>query len=396
MTLFWFHIPAFISLIIWSVLIFARGAFWRADQRLPSSAMPDECHSDSGQERAPDIAVVIPARNEAETIGRTVSSLLAQEYSGAVHIIVVDDESSDGTGENVQRIANNSDRVTIIDGMPLNSGWTGKLWAVHQGLQHIDRAIPTARYVLLTDADIDHDCHSVQRLVCQAEQGRYDLVSLMVLLNCRYFWERLLIPAFVFFFQKLFPFAWVNDPKCETAAAAGGCMLVRRSALENIGGVETIRNRLIDDCALAEALKKKGPIWLGLTESVVSSREYGSLDEIWRMVSRSAFEQLDHSSLRLLGTVFGMVIIYLVPPISCAAGGVFSDPVLFITGFLAWGGMVWAYRPTLTLYKRSWLWGLLLPVIGGLYTLMTFTSAYQYWRGRGGGWKSRYYSPAGS
>jgi hopene-associated glycosyltransferase HpnB len=366
---------------IWLGLIGFRGGFWRADQFLPED--PPELAE------WPAVVAVIPARNEAATIGETVASLLAQDYRGGLDVIVVDDSSTDGTAQ----AAGRADRLTVIAGKPLEPGWTGKLWAVKQGLDAADRMHGGAPYVLLTDADIRHDPRNLRRLVAKAEGDGLDLVSLMVLLRCRGFWERLLIPAFVFFFQKLYPFSWVNDPRQPTAAAAGGCMLVRRHALRAIGGVETIRGRLIDDCALAAVIKKRGAIWLGLTDEVESRRSYETLGEVWTMVSRTAFEQLRHSLPALIGACLTMSVTYLVPPL--AAMGVLGGGAGMALGVVAWAGLMpLAYRPTLRLYQLPAAWALALPLAALLYTLMTLTSAVRHWRGEGGAWKGRHYGQA--
>ncbi|MEE8351959.1 MAG: glycosyltransferase [Rhodospirillales bacterium] len=372
---------ALIPFVIWIGLLEFRGKFWRADQRLDDA--------DPKRTDWPAVVAVIPARNEAEIIGATVASLLGQVYGGPVSIIVVDDNSDDGTAG----AAGEDKNLTIIKGQPLAPGWSGKLWAIKQGLNEADRTHGDAPFVLLTDADITHDAQSLQRLVAKAEAENLDLVSLMVLLRCESFWEKLLIPAFVFFFQKLFPFAWVNDPAKSTAAAAGGCMLVHRDALKAAGGIDAIQGRLIDDCALAGIIKNNGRIWLGLTDKVRSQRRYERLSEIWHMVSRTAFEQLNNSFLGLVGAVLGMVVIYLIPPLAAMAllGG---SPEVVVIGLVTWWGLMqWAFGPTLLLYQLSPMWGVLLPVSALFYTLMTIASAVKYWRGRGGSWKGRHYGP---
>ncbi|MBT4218802.1 MAG: glycosyltransferase, partial [Rhodospirillaceae bacterium] len=271
------------TLLAWLWLLFRHGSFWKATEILHDS--------DDALKRWPAVTAIIPARNEAQTIGRTVSSLLAQDYAGKLSVIVVDDNSTDDTAT----AAGKDKRLKVISGKPLPDGWTGKLWAVDQGIW----AAGDAPFVLLTDADIEHDPGSIRRLVCKAEQGDFDLVSLMVRLNCQSVWERLLIPAFVFFFQMLYPFPWVNDRGRSTAAAAGGCMLVRSAALEAAGGMKAIGDRVIDDCALAALLKPKGPIWLGLTHDVVSLRTYDTLGDVWAMVTRTAYAQLGYSPVML-------------------------------------------------------------------------------------------------
>lgn len=381
-------ILAVASFAVWAGLIMLRGGFWRADQRLPSR--PPESHA------WPAVVAVVPARDEAATIGATVASLLAQDYPGSFSVIVVDDGSRDGTDDIARAAAATAaDRLTVVGGSALPPGWTGKLWAVKQGLNAVETISPSASFVLLTDADIAHDPLNLRRLVAKAERDGRDLVSLMVLLRCESAWERLLIPAFVFFFQKLYPFPLANDPAASTAAAAGGCMLVRRSRLEAIGGIDAIRDRLIDDCALAAAVKRSGgAIWLGLTKSVRSLRAYDSLGEIWRMVARTAFVQLNRSALLLAGTLIGMAMIYIVPPASVAAGLATGDLRLAAVGAAAWALMTVAYLPTVRLYGlgawRAWL----LPAAAVLYTAMTVDSARRHWLGRGGGWKGRHYGPA--
>ena len=368
-----------LSVAFWVWAYFFRGGFWRADQRL------DDAPSDL--QYWPGIVAVIPARNEAETIGQTVASLLAQDYPGDVSVIVVDDGSDDGTAE----ATGTSERLSVIRGKILESGWTGKLWAMKQGLQEADRTRPSAPFVLLTDADIVHDPASLRRLVAKAEEDNLDLVSLIALLRCENFWELLLIPAFIFFFQNLFPFPWVNDPSRPAAAAAGGCVLVRRRALLDAGGVDAICGRLIDDCALAANIKKRGPIWLGLTEKVRSLRRYDSLAGIWCMVARTAFEQLGNSALLLIGAVLGMGVAYLVPPLA-SVGILGGGWMVMVAGLITWLGLAGvAYAPTLRLYGLSFGWILALPLAALLFTLMTFSSAIRHWQGRGSTWKGRSY-----
>ncbi len=379
-------IVTLVSLAFWAGVLALRGGFWRAGPFLDDSAPAHPDH-------LPGVVCVIPARNEAETIGGTVESLLGQDYPGPVSVIVVDDNSDDATAE----AAKAAGCRHVINGKPLEPGWSGKLWAVHQGLQAAEGIDADAPYVLLTDADITHDAESLKRLVAKAEGAgggeTLDLVSLMVRLRCESGWEKLLIPAFIFFFQKLYPFSWVNDPARKTAAAAGGCMLVRRSALVASGGVEAIRGRLIDDCALAVRIKARGPIWLGLTTKVRSVRAYDTLGQIWDMVARTAFEQLGNSFLALVGTVLVMLIAYMAPLL--AAFGVFGGGGVMTLGLVLWlGVMANAYIPTLRLYRLSVAWAVTLPLAALLFILMTVSSAIRVWRGRGGGWKGRHYDTA--
>ena len=373
-------VVAIVSLASWVELLLYRGGFWKADQRI---------HPDLPEwPEWPDVVAVIPARNEEKTVGATVVSLLAQDYPGELTIVVVDDGSTDGTVK-AARAAEVSGRLTVVEGRPLEAGWTGKMWAVHQGLEHLDRSGSAAPYVLLTDADIEHHPRLVGRLVAKAEVGGFHLVSLMVRLRCRGSWERLLIPAFVFFFQKLYPFPWVNDPARPQAAAAGGCMLVRRRTLAEAGGVAAIRDRIIDDCALAALIKHRGPVWLGLAEQTKSLRAYPRLADIWAMVARSAYAQLKHSPLLLLAAVLGMAVLYLGPPGTVLTGAVLGDGVATVAGAAGWALMAIAYRPTLKLYGLAPWRGVLLPVAAFLYMTMTVDSALRHWRGWGGAWKGR-------
>ena len=367
------------ALAAWLYLIFARGGFWRCNERddWPSAALADW----------PSVAVVVPARNEAEQIGASIASLAGQEYAGPWTVILVDDDSSDGTADIARRLLANhgEERLRVVRGRALPEGWTGKLWAIAQGIA-LARALPRPPdYLLLTDADIVHPSDSLSRLVAHAHSNGLVLTSLMVKLRCRSFAERVSIPAFIFFFQMLYPFAWVNQPRRAIAAAAGGCMLVRADALAQAGGIEVIRGALIDDCALARVLKLHGPIWLGLTTRVTSKRHYESLADIRALVVRSAYAQLSYSPLLLAGTVAAMAATYLLPPVFA----LFGAGLPRLLGAVTWGLMAFAFAPTLRFYRRSPLWGLALPVIALMYLIFTVDSAYQYARGRGGTWKGR-------
>ena len=382
-------VAALLAAVAWVVMLLFRGGFWRADRRL------------SGSEPAPavwpEVVAVIPARNEAATIGRTVGSLMSQDYPGRFHVIVVDDDSDDGTAVEALRAARESDRLTVVRGAPLETSWTGKLWAMEQGVRRAEKIAPGAVYLLFTDADIVHDPASLRRLVVKAEAGRLALVSLMVRLVSDSGWERLLIPAFVFFFQKLYPFPWVNDPAKTAAAAAGGCVLLRRDVLTRAGGLQAIRDRIIDDCALAALVKGRGraAIWLGLDDRVRSLRGYESLAGIWAMVTRTAYEQLGNSFPMLIGAVAGMVLIYLVPPVTAVVGLIAGNGVLSAVGAVGWGLMALSYRPTLRLYGQPAWRAFLLPGAAFLYTAMMVDSARRTWLGRGGAWKGRHYRGAG-
>jgi hopene-associated glycosyltransferase HpnB len=366
------------ALAAWIYLLLGRGLFWLARERddLGAPAAPPAYW--------PSVTAIVPARNEADVVVRAIGSLLAQTYPGDLRILLVDDNSTDGTGA-IARSLGAGDRLEVLTGAPLPGGWTGKLWAVRQGVARASASTPPPDFLLLTDADIAHAPDNVQCLVERASASRLVLVSLMARLTVETWAERLLIPAFVFFFDMLYPFAWVNDPARRTAAAAGGCMLVRREALEAVGGVDAIRGEIIDDCALAARLKARGPIWLGLTERAVSLRPYASLGEIGRMVSRSAYAQLGFSPWLLAGTVLGMALIYLAAPLVSLFGAGFARWI----AVAAWLAMALAFQPMLRFYRRSPLWGLALPAIGALYTAFTVHSAVQVWRGQGGQWKGR-------
>ncbi|MBW4643664.1 MAG: glycosyltransferase [Goleter apudmare HA4340-LM2] len=381
-----------LSLIIWIGLLSLWGQFWRTDQQLETAEI--QIHS------FPTVCAIVPARNEADLLPITLRSLLLQDYPGDFQVILVDDRSTDGTADFAQGVAyavNKPQQLHIISGESLPPGWTGKLWAVEQGIQKVEALHVTSLqkqkpdYFLLTDADIEHDVRNLRRLVAKAVQEDLDLVSVMVRLRCESLWEKLLIPAFVFFFQKLYPFRWVNNPKKATAAAAGGSILIRRETLEQIGGIAVIRQALIDDCALANAVKKKGRIWLGLSVLTRSLRPYPSLETVWQMVARTAYTQLYYSPLLLAGTLLGMTLIYLVPPVGAMIGLLIGNGAVTLTSLLAWLLMTWAYLPTIRFYKCSpWL-AFCLPAIAFLYTLMTLDSAIRHWQGRGGAWKGRVY-----
>ena len=398
------------SLLAWLYLVVARGRFWRTDQRLsPVSPARTEARHETFEESGwPAVSVVVPARNEADVLPRTLPSLLLQGYSGAYHVFLVDDRSEDGTAETARQVALDAgvpERLTVLVAEPLAPGWKGKLWALQQGVRAAEET--GSEFLLLTDADIVHPPDSLRTLVLKAQSEQLDLVSLMVLLRVKTLWERLLLPAFVYFFAKLYPFRWANDPRRSTAAAAGGCVLVRRSALEGSGGLAPIAGELIDDCALAGRIKRHGgsaggKIWLGLTQDVHSLRGYNGLNPIWSMVSRTAYAQLEFSPILLVGTFVGMLWGYLVPPFAVLGGLVVVavDPSgvsvwLVASGLGAWTLMAGSYIPMLRWYRTSSLFAPLLPLTAMLYTLMTLDSALQWWRGKGGAWKGRTYASAG-
>lgn len=385
-----------LSLIIWLYLLLFRGGFWLTNQRINPQVKPLGNY--------PSVCTIIPARNEADVLPISLKSLLEQDYAGDFSIILVDDQSNDGTGEVAQKIAQDcqkTERLTVIPGQPLAPGWSGKLWAMKQGIDYAKNLNKQPDYLLLTDADIEHHSTNLKELITKAETENLALTSLMVWLRCQSFWERFLIPAFVFFFEKLYPFPWVNNPQHKMAAAAGGCILIRRDILEKIGGIDVVKNALIDDCSLAAAVKAKlqentpNPnqgIWLGLSEKTRSLRPYETLDSIWNMVARTAYTQLSYSPILLLGTLIGMTLVYLVAPVSVIIGLITGNFAIAIIGGLTWGLMAISYVPTLTLYRCSPLWGFMLPIIGLFYSLMTLDSAWRHWRGKGGGWKGRVYS----
>jgi hopene-associated glycosyltransferase HpnB len=364
-----------VSLAIWLYLLLARGGFWR---------MRPDVSGGAPRSPAPSATAVVPARNEADVVGRAMASLAAQQYAGEFHMILVDDASQDGTAGIAQQAA---PELRVIVARPLPPGWTGKMWAVAEGVREA-----TSDYLLLTDADIVHPPDHLAALVARAQEGGYDLVSYMVRLHCRSLAEQALIPAFVFFFFLLYPPAWIRDPRRRTAGAAGGCILIRRAALERIGGIARIGGELIDDCALARAVKHSGGrVWLGLSDTAASLRQYRTFGEIGNMISRTAYTQLGYSPLVLAGTVAGLAVTYLAPPLLTLAGphGAASG-----MGAMAWLLMSAIYWPAVRYAKRHCFWAPLLPVIALFYLGATLHSAFAHWRGRGGMWKGRAQSGA--
>jgi hopene-associated glycosyltransferase HpnB len=367
------------ALAVWLYLIGWRGAFWRASVREEQNPAPSPVSW-------PAVVAVVPARDEADVIGASLPSLLGQDYPAAFDVILVDDQSRDGTAALArQATADAGDRLTVISGQSSPPDWGGKVWAMQQGLDCIRRRRQPPRYVLFTDADIVFDRAALRQLVARAEADELVLTSLMVKLRCESLSERLFIPAFIFFFQMLYPFAWVNRPRRKMAAAAGGCMLARFSALAAAGGLEAIRSALIDDCALARRLKAVGPIWLGLTDRVHSLRPYPQVTDIRRMVARTAYDQLNYSPLLLAGTIAGMALTYLAPPLIALVGSGWAQAL----AAAAWALMILAFQPTLRFYRLSPLWALALPGVAVAYMAFTLDSAYQHGRGRGGLWKGR-------
>jgi hopene-associated glycosyltransferase HpnB len=358
-------------LFAWIYLFFARGSFWQASPVL-QVAYPVT---------APSVAIVVPARDEAPVIEATLRSLLEQDYAGPFRVILIDDNSTDGTGGIARAIGDS--RLTVITGAARPAGWSGKLWAVSQGVAEAG----TAELILLTDADIVHQPAHLPALVAKIERYGLDLVSEMVKLACNTRAERVLVPAFVFFFQLLYPFVWVNDGLKATAAAAGGTILIRRPALRRIGGIESIRGALIDDVALATAVKKGGRIWLGHSDLARSVRSYPSVRDIWQMIARTAFVQLRYSLLLLAATTVGMAVIWLLPP----ALTLFANGLAFWCGAATWLLLSVSYLPTLHRFGRSVFWAPLLPLIAAFYMAATIGSAVNHFRGHGVAWKGRAY-----
>ncbi|WP_328908642.1 glycosyltransferase [Streptomyces sp. NBC_00234] len=375
------------SLVVWVWLLLGQGFFWRTDQRLPRRADPV---------RWPSVAVVVPARDEADMLPVSLPSLLAQDYPGEAEIFLVDDCSKDGTGDLARTLS------VRYGGLPLTvsspgepeAGWTGKLWAVRHGITLAKARKP--EFLLLTDADIAHEPDSLRELVAAATAGTgagFDLVSQMARLRVVSTWERLIVPAFVYFFGQLYPFRRVNRAGSGTAAAAGGCVLLRTEAAERARIPESIRQAVIDDVSLARAVQRSGGrIWLGLAERVDSVRPYPKLGDLWRMVSRSAYTQLRHSPLLLAGTVPGLALVYLAPPVTLVTGLLTGDAVAAWAGGAAWAVMAGTYMPMLAYYRQSLWLAPLLPVTALLYLLMTVDSAVQHHRGRGAAWKGRTYA----
>ena len=358
-----------LALAIWVVLC-ATG-FWLCGER------EDRLHL-AGPGEWPEVVAVVPARNEADVIARSLGSVAAQDYPGSFRVVLVDDNSEDGTGEIAGQLK--TDKLDVISGKPLAPGWTGKLWAVSQGIA----AAGEPRYIWLTDADIEHDPDTLRRLIAIAEGKQCKLVSFMARLHCSTWQERALIPAFVYYFMMLYPFNWVNR-RGPFAAAAGGCVLVERTALDAAGGIAAIRGSLIDDCALGASIKRQGPIWLGLTRRARSIRPYPGAGEVGAMIARSAYAQLRYSPLFFAGTVIGLALMFVAPVWLALMG----EGAARLAGVLALGLMATMYQPILRFHRLSPLWGLAQPLVGSFYALCVVWSGWQHWRGRGGMWKGR-------
>jgi len=369
-------IAAALSLLIWIYLVFARGGFWRVGPMPP-------CNFRSVRR----VVAVVPARNEADVIAEALTSLFTQHFIAPLEVVLVDDGSSDATADVARAAARQMGRekdLTILSGAPLPEGWTGKLWAVSQGAQEALQRQPD--YLLFSDADIHHDGRTVADLIAKSEAENLDLASFMVRLSTRNFAEKALIPAFVYFFLQLYPPAWTAAANKKTAGAAGGCILLRPAALARIGGHAAIRGQIIDDCALARAVKSSGgKIWMGLTTTTHSIRPYHGFAEIGRMISRSAFNQLQHSVWLLLGTLLGLALTYVVPVAALFSG----RPAAEYLGGAAWLLMSLSYARMIRFYRLPLVWAFALPPIAIFYAAATFHSAVQYWRGQGGVWKGR-------
>ncbi|MFF9362276.1 glycosyltransferase [Streptomyces griseoluteus] len=375
---------AAVSLAVWCWLLLGQGFFWRTDVRLPPRREPGEW---------PSVCVVVPARDEAAVLPASLPSLLAQDYPGLAAVFLVDDGSRDGTGDLARELS------ARYGGLPLTvdspgeppRGWTGKLWAVRHGIELARARDP--EFLLLTDADIAHAPDSLRSLVAAARTGGFDLVSQMARLRAESPWERLVVPAFVYFFAQLYPFRRIGRRGARTTAAAGGCVLLRTDMAERARIPDAVRHAVIDDVALARAVRANGGhLWLGLADRVDSVRPYPGLGELWRMVSRSAYAQLRHSPALLLGTLAGLALVYLVPPVAVVAGAVAGSASASAPGAVAWAVMAATYVPMLRYYRQPLWLAPLLPFTAFLYLLMTLDSAFQHYRGRGAAWKGRTYA----
>jgi hopene-associated glycosyltransferase HpnB len=376
---------AALSLLIWLGLFFFNGHFWQiwiADADREKVSPPSAWSS---------VVAVVPARNEAETITETVSALARQKYSGEFSIVVVDDHSEDRTGDLARKAAKESGfmmKIRVVCAPELIPGWTGKLWALQAGVDAASLNRPD--FFWFTDADIVHAPDTLQRLISRAEHEQLDLTSLMVLLQARSFAEKLIIPPFLYFFLMLYPPRWIADAKSRTAGAAGGCILLRRNALERIGGLAAIRNEMIDDCSLARAVKSSGgKIWMGMTRASISLRRYSQWAELQNMIARTAFTQLNYSALQLIGTLAGLLLTFVAP----VAFTFSTNPRIWVPALLAWCLMSASFLPTVVFYRLSPVWSPFLPVAALFYSYATFLSALRYWLGRGGQWKGRAQAP---
>ncbi|MDG9706757.1 glycosyltransferase [Streptomyces sp. DH10] len=372
------------SLLAWLWLLLCQGFFWRTDVRLPPRREPDAW---------PSVCVVVPARDEAAMLPAALPSLLRQDYPGRAEVFLVDDGSTDGTGDLARELARGTGGLPLTVGSPGEppAGWTGKLWAVRHGIGLARARDP--EFLLLTDADIAHAPDSLRELVAAARAGGFDVVSQMARLRVESMWERFVVPAFVYFFAQLYPFRRIGKEGTRTVAAAGGCVLLRTEAAERARIPDAIRHAVIDDVALARAVKRSGGrVWLGLADRVDSVRPYPRLGDLWRMVSRSAYAQLRHSPLLLAGTVAGLTLVYLVPPAAVVLGLVAGNAAAAVVGGSAWLVMTGTYVPMLRYYRQPLWLAPLLPFTAFLYLLMTVDSAVRHYQGRGAAWKGRTYA----
>jgi hopene-associated glycosyltransferase HpnB len=417
-------IAAVVSAVAWVYLVAAHGGFWRTGERLPRgrTTRPEPA-------TWPAVVAVVPARNEADSLPGTLPGLLGQDYAGEFRVFLVDDGSDDGTGAIAAELGEKAARdggapLTVVAGQPRPDGWAGKVWAMSQGLSaalgasgaaatEVDTGAAveasgvagagavgdaSGAYVLFTDADIAWAPTALRDLVRAAEDDDRVLISQMALLRAETAWERVIVPAFVYFFAQLYPFRKVNNPRSRTSAGAGGCMLVRSSALAQAGGLEQIRGALIDDVALGALLKRRHRrIWLGLTTDIRSERPYPNLASLWHMIARSAYVQLRYNPVLLAGTLIGLLLLYAVPPASAiaaliavaagATGGAVA--VTGIAGLLGWALMAASFAPMLRFYRLSPLRAPALPLIAILYAAMTADSARRHYSGRAVSWRGR-------
>lgn len=374
------------SLAAWAVLLGLRHGFWRGDQRLDANA--------ADPDRWPGVAALVPARNEEASVAQCLTALAGQDYPGGFSILFINDASTDETAGIAGAVASHRYRLRVVDAPPLEPGWAGKLWALQYGVELAGSGPDAPDYLWLTDADVVHAPDTLRRLVAKAERQDLAMVSLMVRLACTSPWERLLVPAFIFFFQMLYPFRAVNDRSLRTAGAAGGCILLRRQVLADAGGFAGLKDRLIDDCALGALIKGQGHgIWLGLGENSHSLRRYMRLSEFWEMVARSAFVQLRHSALRLVASVAGISMAFLSAPLIVVGYPAHGDPAAMAVAAVSWAVMTCAYLPTVRYHGLKAHNSLLLAPAAALYLAMTMDSARRHWSGLGPSWKNRTYAP---
>ncbi|MGI9480730.1 MAG: glycosyltransferase [Hyphomicrobiales bacterium] len=373
-----FTLLALISLIAWIGLVFFRHSFWTTDQRLPVS--------DGLLEQWPAVVAIVPARNEQETIARCLGAIARQNYAGRLHIVLANDSSTDNTADIATGLGETA--LSIVNALPLEEGWAGKMWALEHGVKKAAERAP--KFYWFTDADIEHGEGVLSSLVAHAEANRLGLTSLMVRLRCQNFWEKLLVPAFIYYFCLIYPFRAVNNPKSPIAGAAGGCILVRKQALEQAGGIVAVKNEVIDDCAIGRAVKRAGwPVWLGLADDSFSLRGYEKLSDFWNMVKRSAFEQLKHSYLLCAGAIAGLALTFLLPPLLALGFGLGAWPLAWLAGIAAWILMTASYLPIVRYHKLSPIWALSLPMAACLFGAMTVDSALAGLTGKSANWRGR-------